>query len=142
LPALVVKAPTAKVLVKLPPLLATTLTMKVQPPDGMLLPLASVILVSPGVAVTPRHVPTLLAGLATVTPLGRLSTKALLSVMALALLLPMEIVSALLTPGEIGPALAKVLAKVGTFKLTTVNDAFATAPLPPLPDVMVLVVLA
>ena len=125
----------------LPPVLATTFAITVQPPAGMLLPLASVILVSPGVAVTPTQLPLLFAGLATVMPAGRLSIKAALRVMALALLLPRVRVSVFGVPGAIGPALAKLLAKVGTFKTTAFKVALAVLPVPPLVEVIALLVL-
>ena len=141
LPALVTRAPAASVLVKLPPVLATTSATTVQPPGGMLAPAASVILLAPGVAVTPAQLPLLLAGLATVMPLGRLSVSAVLRVMALALLLPSVSVSVLDVPGAIGPALAKLLLSVGTFKATALSVALARLPLPPLVELIALLVL-
>ena len=141
LPALVTSAPAASVFVNVPPVLATTFAMTVQPPAGMLLPLASVIFVSPGVAVTPTQLPLLLAGLATVMPAGRLSIKAALKVIALALLLPSVSVSAFGVPGAMGPALAKLLASVGTFKATALKVALAVLPVPPLVELIALLVL-
>ena len=92
-------------------------------------------------AVTPTQLPLLLAGLATVMPAGRLSTSAALRVMAPALLLPSVKVSALAVPGEIGPALAKLFVKVGTFSATALKVALAVLPPPPLVEVMALLVL-
>ena len=140
LPALVTSAPAANVFVNVPPVLATTFAITVQPPAGMLLPLASVIFVSPGVAVTPTQLPLLFAGLATVMPAGRLSTSAALKLIALALLLPSVRVSAFGVPGAMGPALAKDFVNVGTFSATAVRVALAVLPVPPFVEVMALLV--
>ncbi len=66
-------------------------TVTVQPPGGILVPLATLIAPLPAVAVTPGQVPPKLFGVATtIAPgeLGKVSISALLSVIVLALLFP------------------------------------------------------
>ena len=140
-PALVARPPAAIVFVKLPPVLATTLTAIVQPPLAMLAPLASVILVSPGVAVTPTQVPTLFAGFATVTFAGSVSVKVPASVIAPAFGLPSVIVAWFGVFGAIGPALANALLSVGAASTVPASDALALLPLPPSLELGALLVL-
>ena len=127
LPALVVKAPAARVLVLAPAVLEVTLMMMVQPPAGMLVALATVMLLAPAVAVTPVQVP-LLPAVLRVMPLGKVSVRTALKVMATALLLPRVMVRLVLPPAAIAAA-ALVLVSVGAFSAVIVRDALAAVPL-------------
>ena len=109
LPTLVCNAPTGMLLICPPMALAVTLTLTVQPPAGILVPLARVMLVVPAPAVTaPVQVDTT-AGTAATTiwpgALGKVSVNAAASVIALLLGLPkvkvrVEVPLAGITVGE------------------------------------------
>lgn len=125
-PPLVVSAPAAIVLIYVPSTLAVTSTVTLQPPAGILVPLASVIVLAPATAVTPLQAPPKLFGVAiTIAPglLGRLSTNALVNVTALAFVLPTTIVNCVLLPATM-LATAKLFVIVGgTSGAVTVNVA-------------------
>ena len=108
-----------------------TSTMTVQPPDGILVPLATVIVPAPAVAVTPVQVPPKLFGVPmTMLPgvVGKVSVSALLRVIALALGLPKVRVNWVLPLGAMLAA-AKLLLMVGT--ATTLRLAVAATALLP-----------
>lgn len=114
--------------------------MMVQPPAGILVPLATEMLPAPAVAVTPVHVPAKLFGVATtILPgvVGKVSENALLNVIALPPGLDSEIVSCVLPPDAIlGTAKLLVTAKgavtvkFAVFDATpTVGDCVVVTPL-------------
>jgi hypothetical protein len=119
-PALVCKPPMAMVFTAAPAVEDVTFTMIVQPPAGMLVPLASVKLFAAEVAVTPVHVP-VLPPVPMVIPAGKLSVKIDVSVIALAFVLPMVTVKLVLPP----------LAKFGTAKALLIVGAANTVNVAP-----------
>ena len=120
-PALVCRAPAAIVLTAAPPVLLVTFTITVQPPAGMLVPFASVKLPAPAAAVTPKHVPVFPAVLI-VIPSGKVSVKALVSVIALAFVFPIVTVKFVFPPLARFPA-AKAFAIVGAAITVSVSVA-------------------
>jgi hypothetical protein len=90
----------------------------------MLVPFASVKLPAPAAAVTPKHVPVFPAVLI-VIPSGKVSVKALVSVIALAFVFPIVTVKFVFPPLARFPA-AKAFAIVGA--ASTVRVAFAVPP--------------
>ncbi len=126
LPAFVDNPPAGIVFTLAPAVLEVTLTITVQPPVGMALPLAMVKLVAPAVAVTPVQVPVLPAVLI-VIPAGNVSVKTALNVVVAALLLPNVRVKLVLPPTAKLVA-ALVLAMVGALNAVTVSGALAAVP--------------
>ncbi len=103
----------------------------VQPPVGIVLPLARVTVPEPAVAVTPTQVPPKLFGVETIIApgmVGNVSVSALDKVMVLALVLPMLMVNKVFVPVLIDAA-PNVLVIVG--RANTVKLAVAAAALPP-----------
>jgi len=97
LPPEVCSAFAAMVLAAAPAVEDVTFTITVQPPAGIDVPLAMVKLLAPALAVTPAHVPVLPA-VPIVMPAGNVSVSALVSVIALALVLPTVTVRLVLPP--------------------------------------------
>ena len=102
--------------------------MTVQPPAGMVLPLAMLKLPAPAVAVTPVQVPVLPAVLM-VMPAGKASVRADVSTMAPALALPMDTVTLVLPPLAI-LATEKVLLMVGAVAVTVTQAPVLLVPPP------------
>ena len=122
-PAWVVR--TLVVLVTVPTVVDVTVTTIVQPPTGMLVPFAIVIVV--GVTVTPVHVPVL--PLVVVTPAGIASVNGAVSVIAAAFVLPSVMVIVAMPPDGI-VAGAIVLASDAAVAVTT-SGALAGGAVPP-----------
>ncbi len=113
-----------------------TFKVMVQPPAGILLPLARVTVPEPAVAATPTQVPPRLFGVeTTIAPgvVGKVSVKALDKTIALALMLPSVKVSKVVPPDVIEPE-AKVLVIVGLFNTVKLTGP---EPVPPLTCVVV-----
>ena len=126
LPAEVCKSPAAIVLVAAPAVELVTLTITVQPAAGIDVAFAIVKLDAPSAAVTPVHVP-VLPPVVMVIPVGRVSVRALVSVIALALVLP------IVTVRLVFPPLAKLVAvksfvMVGAMRALTVKSSLAVVP--------------
>ena len=114
------------VLVTVPGVLLVTVVTMVQPPFGMLVPLATVI--TPAATVTPVQVPVLVSGLL-VTPAGSVSVKAAVNACAAPVLLASVMVNVLVPPT---PMVAGVKLLVGAGTVATVRFAVAAAALLPL----------
>ena len=115
------------VLVTVPGVDDVIVTTIVQPPCGIVLPLAIVIVVD--VTVTPVHVPVL--PLVVVTPAGMASTNAAESVSGATVALPSVSVSVAVPPGAM-VAGAIVFVSVGPTAPVTVSGALAGGAVPPL----------
>jgi hypothetical protein len=96
-PALVCNAPAGIVFVAAPAVLLVTLTITVHPPAGMDVPLAIVKLPALAVAVTPVHVPVFPTVLI-VMPVGNVSVRALVNVMATEFVFPIVTVRFVFPP--------------------------------------------
>ena len=130
-PAEVDSAPV--VLTAAPEVLLVTASLTTQPPTGIDVPLAMLKLPAPLPAVTPAQVvPVVTAGLVLVSPAGYVSVNTPDSVIALALVLPMVTVSVDVPPGAMAVG-SKDFASEGA--ASTVSDAAAVLPVPPLVDV-------
>ncbi len=106
--------------------------MIVQPPAGMEVPLAIVMLPLPAVAVTFGHVPVLPAVLTVIAPgaTGKVSVKTALVVIATPFVLPIVIVTEVLPP-EAKLAAPNALVTVGgVYTLTFAEAAAALLPTP------------
>ena len=106
-PKSVCRSPALIVFVCVPGVALVTSTRIVQPPAGIVAPLAYVIVVAPAAAVTDAsvHVPPNPFGVSITTPAGKLSTRSALSVAATPFVFPNVIVSWLVPPDAIVPGL-------------------------------------
>ena len=113
-----------------PGVFEVTSTVIVQPPAGMVAPLAYVIVPEPGPAVTvPAQVPPILGVVATVIPAGRVSVNTAESVAAVALVLPSDMVRVEVLPEVILVGL-KALLIVGAVAVTVRVSEAGAALLP------------
>lgn len=134
-PAVVCKAPAAMVFCAAPAVLLVTFTTIVHPPAGIEVPFARVKLPAPAAAVTPVQVPVLPA-VWIVIPVGKVSVRRLVRVMATAFVLPIVIVRLVLPP--LARSLTvKALLIVGFAR--TVRTELSDAEAPPVVAVAVLV---
>ena len=114
-PAEVVRPPMAIVFTAAPAVAEVTFTITVQPPAGIVVALATVKFAAAAVAVTPVQVP-VLPPVLMVMPEGKLSVRMEVSVIALALVLPIDTVKLVLPPA----------AKFGTAKAFVIEGAANT----------------
>ena len=118
------------VLTASPGVLEDTSTVIVQPPAGMVAPLAYVIVPEPAPAVTvPAQVPPILGVVATVIPAGRVSVRITESVAAVALVLPNDMARVEVLPEEILEGLKDLLI-VGAVAVTVRVSEAGAALLP------------